>query len=475
MPPVIDAFEMDACPDEITDPQIRSSWNELTPVMKTIILNGIASGRTTPTTNTHQVGAPPPIQTEDGHYTPGGLAEDDDDTIIDPQLVEDTVHSVTPAPQEKVRSCRNAVYAARGGIVGRRNIHQSDAELEGEANDEPFAPDPDAMKDDSNPLDLALLRLAALDETQKTARLAIAKVVCRQFREVTQVPEGSEWPKWGEPMPGMSVNFEAHVDQSVNEDLLVRVAEVSMQQLKKCSAVHAHWMNAPNVKLTHGLLCEFGKKTFRGFKSQYAAQFSEEKAREWKNNARNSQWQSRRNTKCANLMSVAENYKERNGVDPTHLLGPDMMSDEASGPEDDGEEAVVQWKREMAAKAGISGRSDAELKKMSFFEVVKPNWRSDELSKILHDLWDLFWETVSSRAARTMTTRVRDTGRSSDKIPLVAPYNFGINVEWYERVKVTHRQMLCDWFKYEDPTGFGSKQASPRRRDSTVAELSPAE
>lgn len=33
-------------------------------------------------------------------------------------------------------------------------------------------------------------------------------------------------------MPGMPVNFEAHVDQSVNVDLLVRVAEVSMQALK---------------------------------------------------------------------------------------------------------------------------------------------------------------------------------------------------------------------------------------------------
>ena len=61
------------------------------------------------------------------------------------------------------------------------------------------------------------------------------------------------------------------------------------------------------------------------------------------------------------------------------------MSDEASGPEDDTSEvAVLEWKQNMAVKSGISGRSDAQLIKASFFETIKPNWRSDEVSFTLH-------------------------------------------------------------------------------------------
>ena len=78
--------------------------------------------------------------------------------------------------------------------------------------------------------------------------------------------------------------------------------------------------------------------------------------------------------KCEKLLSMVDAYAEKNGVDPTNLLTPDMMSDEASGPEDDDEDSVAEWKRDMAAKAGISGRSDAQLAKMSFFEVIKPEW-----------------------------------------------------------------------------------------------------
>lgn len=76
-------------------------------------------------------------------------------------------------------------------------------------------------------------------------------------------------------------------------------------------------------------------------------------------------------------------YAERHGVNPTDLLTPDLMSDEASGLEDDSEEAVLQWKRDMASKEGISGKSDAQLAKMTFFEVVKPDWRSNEVSNLV--------------------------------------------------------------------------------------------
>lgn len=123
-------------------------------------------------------------------------------------------------------------------------------------------------------------------------------------------------------MPGIPVNFEAQVNKSVNRALLVRVAEASMQELKVChtplnahqnltmwslkthSTVHAEWMNAPSVKLTPRVLCEFTKKSFRGFKVQYEAQFNAEKATQLKVNEQSSRWQSRRNTVCAPVSIV---------------------------------------------------------------------------------------------------------------------------------------------------------------------------
>ncbi|KAM5538511.1 hypothetical protein V8D89_007844 [Ganoderma adspersum] len=493
-------MDLDACPEEISDPQIRASWGSLTAEIKGILLGGISQhqGRATNATNRLQgivllgsrveTGMPPPqgnpyVQSEeergrtrscegdrrrrlsrDGRYTPI-RQEQSAEAAIDPVLLalserRDRASPPVRTPPVSIRGRRNALYTARGGVRVWRSAHQGDSDAEDdEDDDEPFALDDNIPKDDSDPLVLALLKVSELDAMQKLARKDIMAVVRKQFREVTKVKDGSPWPVWREPMLGMEVNFEANVDQSMNEDLIIRVAEVSMQILKSRSQLHADWMNAPSVKLTLRVLCEFAKKTFRGFKVQYAAQLDIEKAQQLRKNERNSRWQSRRNTKCEKLLSMVDAYTEKYGIDPTDLLTPDMMSDEASGPEDDDEGSEAEWKRKMAAKAGISGRSDAQLAKMSFFEVVKPDWRSDELSKIFHELWELFWDSASTRAIRTMTTRVRDTERSSgDRIPLVAPYNFGINVEWYNAHKVTSRKYLKDWFKHPDPQGFGTNR-----------------
>ena len=68
--------------------------------------------------------------------------------------------------------------------------------------------------------------------------------------------------------------------------------------------MHAEWMNAPSVKLTLRVLREFAKKSFRGFKVQYAAQIDVEKAQQLRKNERNSRWQSRRNTVSASAVLV---------------------------------------------------------------------------------------------------------------------------------------------------------------------------
>ncbi|TBU34267.1 hypothetical protein BD311DRAFT_774073 [Dichomitus squalens] len=384
---------------------------------------------------------------------------------IDPQLLNNNSEIETPtpvssAPTALARGHRNPLYAARGGLANRyagRHVATENNELD----DAPYAPDPLAEKDDSDPLVLLKAKYQNLDLVQRQARRAILNVVGKQFRLVTGVSKNDKWPKWGETMPGMAVNFEARVDESVNPDLLVRVAEVSMQQLRNHSAIHATWMNAPNVKLTFALLRECAKISFRGFRSAYNSQIDHEKAVQRKKNERSSRWQNRRNKKSDHLLSMTTKYLEIHGVDTGHLVTADLMSDEASGPSDDeDEEAVTQWRREMADKAGITGKSDVQLAKMSFFEVIKPNWRSDELTDIYRELSELYYSSLPLKSLRMMVERVRDTGRSSDKVPGYAPFNFGVNMEWYERVKETDGKYLGDWLQHPDPDGFG-ENANP--------------
>ena len=58
------------------------------------------------------------------------------------------------------------------------------------------------------------------------------------------------------------------------------------------------------------------------------------------------------------------------------------MSDDASGPED--EEDLITWKRRMAERAGMGTKADAELEKLSIWENIKPNWRSDEVRTVTY-------------------------------------------------------------------------------------------
>lgn len=171
-------------------------------------------------------------------------------------------------------------------------------------------------------------------------------------------------------------------------------------------------------------------------------------------------------------------------MDPTLLLLPDHMSDDTSGPED-GEDATA-WKRRMAELAGFGPNVD--LEKMTVWENIKPNFRSDEvrtgndapvihvrsdasqLTLVLRRLWELYWQTVTQKQARGMAVRVRDTGRSSNRVPAYVPFNFGINRAWYDEFKDkdTHRLFLqhSGWLMFEDPPGFGANTGGGE--DNTV-------
>lgn len=62
------------------------------------------------------------------------------------------------------------------------------------------------------------------------------------------------------------------------------------------------------------------------------------------------------------------------------LLTEQLLSDEASGPEDEEEESFAAWKVRMAAAHGLTVLTPAALKKEHFVEVLECPWRTNEVS-----------------------------------------------------------------------------------------------
>jgi hypothetical protein len=61
------------------------------------------------------------------------------------------------------------------------------------------------------------------------------------------------------------------------------------------------------------------------------------------------------------------------------LVHEELISDEASGPEDKAIESPAAWKVRMAVQYGEKDVSPAALKDQSFLEVLECPWRSDEV------------------------------------------------------------------------------------------------
>lgn len=55
------------------------------------------------------------------------------------------------------------------------------------------------------------------------------------------------------------------------------------------------------------------------------------------------------------------------------------------------------------------------------------------------------------------------TGRCSDRVPTLAPYNFGISREWFDehRNKTGYRTLLKDWNNFPEPEGCGLPSWAP--------------
>lgn len=153
---------------------------------------------------------------------------------------------------------------ARGGRRPNRQPRNAMAVQEDEADgpqaglNDVFHPDPNAEKDDFDPLilvdpkhkrGLSILQRKAIAKcqvraysqgpaTEGTMFLLVAKAAVQTaFRQVTGVLTTQDpWPKWTQDSEwtgsGMAVNLEGMVTHPINRVLFRRVAEVAMQDLK---------------------------------------------------------------------------------------------------------------------------------------------------------------------------------------------------------------------------------------------------
>jgi hypothetical protein len=81
------------------------------------------------------------------------------------------------------------------------------------------------------------------------------------------------------------------------------------------------------------------------------------------------------------------------------------------------------------------------------------------LTAVLHELHDLWWELLSAKEREKIVgLRVRGTGRGSVSPPALAPFDFGINEQWWAEYheKPEYKNYLMDWYSHGDPEGFGN-------------------
>ncbi|KAJ8516428.1 hypothetical protein ONZ45_g6262 [Pleurotus djamor] len=303
-----------------------------------------------------------------------------------------------------------------------------------------------------------------LSRGARAARVALARITTTTFREMCGVGKSEDWPT----EPGerrneitnelyLSPDFEHDVTSSRNRKIITTVAARVMSNLENIDERPAQ-LRIDSIVWSMATVESLAKSSFRYFKACFRQQSCAEKEYQHQLHARSVRHRQRRIEKASRLLSVVPAYIEKHGADPSDLIAQEHMSDEASGPEFDDDEEFNSWKLRMAASKNMR---EADISEVTFWEVVKPVWRSDRLSSVFHELQALHWAKLTSKQrARFSALRVRDSGRLSTVVPDRAPYDFGICKAWFDTFTSNPHnvKLVEDWYTYGDIDGFGGGQ-----------------
>ncbi|KAJ7790081.1 hypothetical protein B0H14DRAFT_2298493, partial [Mycena olivaceomarginata] len=271
--------------------------------------------------------------------------------------------------------------------------------------------------------------------------------------------KGNDWPA---PVPArvnpatgvkyLSPIFHCDVTDPRNHAICVAVAD----RLKRPAGV-------PDTAVwDSNMLLRCAKQSFRSCKTGWKKTQTPEAAERAAVNDCNTRMYWRRCTKFIHIDSQIEAFAAKFGIPfsvANNLLTQELLSDEASGPEDEKEESLAAWKVRMAAAAGHTALTPAALKNKDFVEVLECPWRSDQLSFISSSMQSLYRDAVNTgRAGNIKYIRVpTPTHRKSSRIPRISPWDFGISSHWLDEQRsnpeVDFDGLLTDWGTHGNPEG----------------------
>ncbi|KAJ7939782.1 hypothetical protein B0H13DRAFT_1850550 [Mycena leptocephala] len=144
---------------------------------------------------------------------------------------------------------------------------------------------------------------------------------------------------------------------------------------------------------------------------------------------------------------------------------PAYLSDEVSCPEDDSDETQAEWEARLAAAAAAAGITLSTTAR--FLEVLTPEWRSDRYSSLIHDRAKYRFDRMSEAQKGNIKFNRVGVGRRSDRVPIYAPYNFGVSAAWFNEHHndSSYGNLLHDWGNHPELEDCGL--------DSWVPDLQP--
>ncbi|KIK82478.1 hypothetical protein PAXRUDRAFT_14722 [Paxillus rubicundulus Ve08.2h10] len=233
----------------------------------------------------------------------------------------------------------------------------------------------------------------SLTDAGKAARKELKQLVVMKFRFVCNIPEGKPWPKPDEVHLNLktgeqylTLKFDTNVNDGHNHTIFGTVANQVWTDLQTAGTAY----------------------TYCYLKEDWRAQNIPVKQAAKVDNQRGNRWTQRRKEATQWLILAQDTYLAKHGVDPVPIVYAEHMSDEGSRPEDDSDEAKDAWKTDMARKAGLA--ADADLDSMSFLEVMKCPWHSEELGDIYHKLYELWRSSLMAQQKKCFhSIRICDT------------------------------------------------------------------
>ncbi|KAF7368238.1 hypothetical protein MVEN_00143900 [Mycena venus] len=226
------------------------------------------------------------------------------------------------------------------------------------------------------------------------------------------------------------------------------------------------------------MLLRCAKQSFRACKDSWKKVQNEAAAKRAAMRERDSRLYRRRCTKFARIETQIEAFATRFNIPVSvveDLLTQELLSDEASGPEDEAEESFAAWKVRMAAAAGHTNLTPVALKDKHFVEVLECPWRSAQLSDISSSMQALYAAALNaSGGAPFKFTRVpTPTHRKSSRVPRISPWDFGISSQWLDeqRNDPEVEGLVSDWGTHGNPKGWADVRIV--RIDATTLSAKP--